>query len=194
MVLLVQLFRAFILDKSAFIDASLRSDISVEFLRSYQAWAAWEPPRRQAEWFAFSADSEYLIYQDGSIPYHPPAEEIMSKLLKEIQSDVRFVRSHTLQPKWYKFGKIFILLGVLGGYYALFGWRRMLIFLGVFLLLSLLLHLLYRAGTHKFTRTWLDFVVVEEEGVPRAKRIGAFYYIAILLNALIALAVSLLLG
>jgi hypothetical protein len=116
----------------------------------------------------------------------------MSKLLKEIQDDARFVRSHTLQPKWYKFGKIFIMLGVLGGYYALFGWRKAVIFLGVFLLLSLLLHLLYRAGTHKFTRTWLDFIVVEEDGVPKAKRIGAFYYSAIVVNALIALAVSLL--
>ncbi len=116
----------------------------------------------------------------------------MSKMLKEIQDDARFVRSHTLQPKWYKFGKIFILLGVLGGYSALFGWRRMLIFLGAFLLLSLLLHLLYRAGTHKFTRTWLDFVVVEEGGVPKAQRIGVFYYAAIMVNALIALGISLL--
>ena len=116
----------------------------------------------------------------------------MSKMLKEIQDDARFVRSHTLQPKWYKFGKIFILLGVLGGYSALFGWRKMLIFLGVFLLLSLLLHLLYRAGTRKFTRTWLDFVVVEEGGVPKAQRIGVFYYAAIMVNALIALGISLL--
>jgi hypothetical protein len=116
----------------------------------------------------------------------------MPNLVKEVKDDVNFVKSHTLQPQWYKFGKIFILLGVLGAYYALFGWSKMLVFLGVFLLLSLLLHLLYRAGTHKFTRTWLDFVVVEEDGVPKAKRIGAFYYIAILLNALIALAVSLL--
>jgi len=118
----------------------------------------------------------------------------MSKLLREIQDDARFVRAHTLQPKWYKYGKIIILLGVLGGYYALFGGRKTAVFLGVFLLLSLLLHLLYRAGTHKFTRTWLDFVVVEEDGVPKAKRIGAFYYIAILVNALIAVAVSLLFG
>ena len=118
----------------------------------------------------------------------------MPNLLKEIQSDVQFVRGHTLQPKWYKFGKIFILLGLLGGYTALFGWRRMLVFLGVFLLLSLLLHLLYRAGTHKFARSWLDFVVVEEDGVPKAQRIGAFYYIAILVNVLVALAVSLLFG
>ena len=114
----------------------------------------------------------------------------MPNLLKEARDDYNFVKSHTLQPKWYKFGKIFILLGVLGGYSALFGWRRMLIFLGIFLLLSLLLHLLYRAGTHKFTRTWLDFVVVDEGGKPKAKRIGAFYYAAIVINALIALAVS----
>jgi hypothetical protein len=50
------------------------------------------------------------------------------------------------------------------------------------------------AGTHKFQRSWLDFVVVEENGVPKAKRIGAFYYAAIVVNAMLAAGVSLLWG
>jgi len=114
----------------------------------------------------------------------------MPNLLKEVKDDVDFVKSHTLQPKWYKFGKIFILLGVLAGYYALFGWRKTVIFLGVFLSLSLLLHMLYRVKTRKFTRSWLDFIVVEENGVPRAQRIGAFYYGAIIFNAIVGMLIS----
>jgi hypothetical protein len=114
----------------------------------------------------------------------------MPNLLKEVKDDVDFVKSHTLQPKWYKFGKIFILLGVLAGYYALFGWRKTVIFLGVFLSLSLLLHMLYRVKTRKFTRSWLDFVVVEKDGQPKAQRIGAYYYLAIIFNAIVALVIS----
>lgn len=114
----------------------------------------------------------------------------MPNLLKEVKDDVDFVKSHTLQPKWYKYGKIFILLGVLVGYYALFGLSKTAVFLGVFFLLSLLLHMLYRVKTHKFTRSWLDFVVVDEDGQPKAQRIGAFYYGAIICNAIVALVIS----
>lgn len=117
----------------------------------------------------------------------------MPNLLQEVKEDVDFVKSHTLQPKWYKFGKIFILLGVLAGYYALFGWRKTVVFLGVFLLLSLVLHMLYRVKTHKFTRSWLDFVVVEEDGQPKAQRIGGYYYVAIVVNTVLAVAASQLL-
>ena len=114
----------------------------------------------------------------------------MSRLLKEVGEDVRFVKGHQLQPRWYKFGKIFILLGGLGGYWALFGLRKTAIFLGVFLVLSLLLHLLYRHQTHKFTRSWLDFIVVEEDEKAIPRRIGAFYYAAVAVNALVAILVS----
>lgn len=110
----------------------------------------------------------------------------MPGLMREIKDDVDFVKSHTLQPKWYKVLKVFILLGFLAGYYALFGLTKTLVFAAVFLLLSLLLHLLYRTKTHKMTQSWLDFVVVD--GKP--SRIGPHYYVAIVINALIAGAVS----
>jgi hypothetical protein len=114
----------------------------------------------------------------------------MAKLAKEIKDDVSFIRTHTLQPAWYKFLKIFILLGVLGVYWWLWGFTRTLVFLLIFLLLSFILHMVYRAGTHKFQKSWLDFTVVEVDGKPRAKSIGSFYYAAITINAVIAALIS----
>ena len=40
----------------------------------------------------------------------------MKKLLKEIKDDLNFIKSHTLQPKWYKIFKVFMILGFLTGY------------------------------------------------------------------------------
>ena len=47
----------------------------------------------------------------------------MNKLIDEIKYDLNFIKSHTLQPKWFKILKLFILLGFLGGNIFLFGWR-----------------------------------------------------------------------
>lgn len=112
------------------------------------------------------------------------------KLLAEIKHDLAFIKGHTLQPRWFKVLKIFILLGLLAGYAWVFGLPKTVVFLGVFLSLSLLLHLVYRAGTHKFTRAWLDFSVggVDQKGRP--KRIGIYYYPAILANAVLAFIAS----
>ena len=114
----------------------------------------------------------------------------MNKLLEEIKTDVNFIRSHSLQPTWYKFLKVFILVGFLAGYWYLFGPVRTAVFLAVFLFLSLLLHLLYRVKTNKWKRSWLDFVVVEEGNEIRPKGIGLFYYSAIIFNAIVSLVIS----
>ena len=114
----------------------------------------------------------------------------MAKLLQGIRDDLRFVRSHSLQPKWYKALKVFILLGFLLGYWMLFGVRRTAIFLAAFLLLSLALHMLYRTGTHAWKRNWLDFVVADQGGEMRPQRIGIFYYSAIVLNAALSMVAS----
>lgn len=114
----------------------------------------------------------------------------MPNLLLEIKDDLNFLKSHTMQPRWYKRLKVFILLGFLAGYYALFGFVKTVVFLAVFLFLMLLVHLVYRTKTKKFQKSWLDFIVVESgEGV-KAKSIGKFYYAAILLNALCAVSIS----
>jgi hypothetical protein len=112
------------------------------------------------------------------------------KLLEEIMVDLRFVKSHTLQPKWYKVLKIFILLGFLAAYWCWFGFFKTMVFLVVFFLLSFLLHMLYRVKTKKFTQNWLDFVVLAEDGEAKTKSIGKFYYPAIVFNAIIAVIIS----
>ena len=118
----------------------------------------------------------------------------MAKLLQAIRDDLRFVRSHSLQPRWYKELKAFILLGFVLAYGALFGLKRTAIFLAAFLLLSLALHLLYRAGTHGWQRSWLDFAVGEHDGEIKPRRIGIFYYLAIVLNAALSVLASQLLA
>ena len=55
-------------------------------------------------------------------------------------------------------------------------------FLVSFLLLSLAVHLIYRAKTQRWQHSWLDFMVAEENGKRVAQRIGKFYYAAVVLN------------
>ena len=111
------------------------------------------------------------------------------KLLKEIKDDLGFIKSHKLQPTWFKILKVFILLGFFAGYCYFFGIIKTLIFFAIFFSLSFLMHLLYRAKTKKWTQSWLDFVV-EENDEFHAKSIGIFYYSAIIIIAILALAVS----
>ncbi len=115
---------------------------------------------------------------------------MVNKLLEEIKYDVSFISTHSLQPKWYKALKTLILVGFLAGYLFLFGLTATVVFFVTFLFLSFLVHMLYRTKTNRFTRSWLDFVVVEENGETRAKSIGRFYYSAIALNAIASVLVS----
>jgi hypothetical protein len=114
----------------------------------------------------------------------------LAKLFHEIRYDVDFVKSHTLQPKWYKILKVFILVGFLAGYSFWFGLTKTLLFLASFLILGTLIHLTYRSKTRKWTQTWLDFVVVQEHNTIKMKRIGRYYYSAILVSAIVSLVVS----
>lgn len=114
----------------------------------------------------------------------------MKKFLGGIRYDLVFVKSHTLQPQWYKVFKVFIIAGVLLGYGFLFGPVKTLLFLATFFLLSLAIHMVYRVKTRKYTRTWLDFVVYQENNQTKMKRIGKYYYAAILASAVISVIVS----
>ena len=114
----------------------------------------------------------------------------MTKLIDEIKHDVSYIKSHTLQPKWYKILKVFIVVGFLVGYYLLFGGPKTLLFAASFFSLALLVHFAYRIGTKKFTQSWLDFQIVEQDGETRTERIGKFYYLAVALSAIIGLAIS----
>jgi hypothetical protein len=114
----------------------------------------------------------------------------MTHLLEEIKLDVSFVKSHSLQPKWYKALKVVILVGFLVGYGYLFGLARTAVFCASFLSLSFLVHLIYRAKTQRWQRSWLDFVVAEENGKIVAKSIGRYYYAAVVLNAILSVVIS----
>jgi len=114
----------------------------------------------------------------------------MSKLIDEVKYDLRFLGSHTLQPKWWKVLKIFVLLGFLAGYVLLFGFAKMVLFLAVFFALCLVIHFTYRAKTRKYTQSWLDFTVGESDRDGKPRRIGKYYYPAVLASAVIAFAIS----
>jgi Ca2+-dependent lipid-binding protein len=114
----------------------------------------------------------------------------MKTILDEITYDAKFVKGHRLQPGWYKVLKIFILLAVICGYGWIFGLRKAILFVVVFLLLSLAVHLVYRAKTGKFTRNWMDFVIVEDREKGIKQGIGAVYYTWIFLNAAVAFLLS----
>ena len=115
----------------------------------------------------------------------------MKKLWSEIKYDADFIRGHTLQPHWYKVLKVFLLLGLVGGYTALFGGRRTLIFCGVFFGLAFMLHMLYRIKTQKFSQSWLDFVVLDDgQGNLSYQRIGKYYYLAVLSFLVLAVVLS----
>jgi len=114
----------------------------------------------------------------------------MSKIIQEIKDDLSFVKSHTLQPQWYKALKIFILLGFLVGYYFLFGFLKTAVFLVVFILLMFLVHLVYRFKTNKYRKSWLDFIVEQTDEGFKAKSIGKYYYGVIIFNALFSVLIS----
>lgn len=115
----------------------------------------------------------------------------MMKFFSEIKYDAEFIRGHSLQPKWYKALKVFLILGYLGGYYAFFGKGKTLLFCGIFFGLSILMHIIYRVKTHKFTQSWLDFVVFEDGQGHRSYRpIGPYYYLAVGFHFILAVILS----
>ena len=118
----------------------------------------------------------------------------MKKFLDAVKFDAGFIKDHTLQPQWYKILKVFIILGFLVGYYQLFGGVMLLIFCAVFFGLSLVLHMVYRTKTERYTKSWLDFKVEEVNGQLQYQRIGIYYYLVVAANLAIALVSSQLFG
>lgn len=114
----------------------------------------------------------------------------MEKILNEIKYDLEYLRGHTLQPKWFKVLKVFILLGVVVGYYFLFGLPATILLFATFVILMLVVHFTYRKKTIRYTTSWLDFVVIDEGEELKTKRIGKYYYLAVVVNAIISVIVS----
>jgi hypothetical protein len=115
----------------------------------------------------------------------------MKKLMDEIRYDLKFLVSHTTQPKWWKITKVFVLMAFLTAYALLLGISGMLVFLAAFILCCLVIHFTYRAGTKKYTRSWLDFRIGETDASGRPRRIGRYYYPAVLTSAILAFLASL---
>lgn len=118
----------------------------------------------------------------------------MKKFMNEIKRDMKFIQSHTLQPEWFKILKVFIILGFLLVYFYLFGIHTTLIFFGIFIFLSFVVHMVYRVKTEKWTKSWLDFIVIIENNEKKANSIGFFYYLAVASNAIIAIIISQICG
>jgi hypothetical protein len=114
----------------------------------------------------------------------------MAKLLDEIKTDVAFIKSHTLQPQWYKVFKIILLVGFFLVYNILFGLLKTIVFFAIFFFFGVLIHMTYRIKTNTWTRSWLDFKVTEEDGVMKPTGIGLYYYLAIAVSAVASLIIS----
>ena len=52
------------------------------------------------------------------------------------------------------------------------------------------MHMVYRVKTERWSKSWLDFVVLEEDGEAKPQSIGKFYYAWVILNAVVGLVVS----
>ena len=50
--------------------------------------------------------------------------------------------------------------------------------------------MVYRMKTNKFTQSWLDFRVSENNGQLEYQRIGIYYYLAEAINGVISLLIS----
>ncbi len=104
----------------------------------------------------------------------------------EMKKDIEFLKKHTLQPKWWKITKIFILLGSLIVIYSIFGIIKTIIWFSIILALATIVHLIYRVNTNTYTKTWMDFKVVEIDGKRTYGRIGFLYYTLVAFIFLIA--------
>jgi len=113
----------------------------------------------------------------------------MGKISEEINDDLNFLGSHTLQPKWYKILKLFILLGFLLGLSFFLGLAHAALFFACFVVFPLLIHCTYRIKTRKFTQSWLDFRI-EKDADGKPKRIGKHYYSAVVVSAILSFIIS----
>jgi hypothetical protein len=97
-------------------------------------------------------------------------------ITEEIKYDIKFIKNHTLQPRWWKITKIFLLCGMIAGVYFIFGIVKAIIWLSTVIILSSIVHIIYRIKTNAFTRTWMDFKIKELNGKQVYGRIGLLYY------------------
>jgi hypothetical protein len=102
-------------------------------------------------------------------------------IIEEIKKDINFLREHTLQPKWWKIVKVFILVGGFLLVYFIFGVSKAIIWISFVLVFSGIVHITYRIKTQVYKKSWLDFKVTAVDGKRTYKRIGLVYYSLVVL-------------
>ena len=107
-------------------------------------------------------------------------------IIKEIKNDISFLKKHTLQPVWWKITKIFVLSGSLIIIYFIFGILKTIIWFSIVLIFAVIIHFIYTIKTNSYTKSWMDFKVIEKEGKLTYGRIGYFYYTLVVTMFLIA--------
>ena len=104
-----------------------------------------------------------------------------SQIVEEIVYDLKFIKRHTLQPKWYKYLKIFLLITGAILYYHFRGIANACQFFLCLIVLMTIVHFVYRGKTKRYTKSWLDFRVEHENGARKYHYIGIYYYLTILI-------------
>ena len=107
----------------------------------------------------------------------------------EIKTDVEFLKRHDLQPVWWKYGKIAVLIAILAAITIFLDWKSMLVWLGTVLICMGSVHLMYRAKTKKYTVAWADFRVGPGD---KKRKFGLLYYPLVVISMIIAFVLTFL--
>lgn len=107
-------------------------------------------------------------------------------VVDEINTDIEFIKNHTLQPKWWKKLKVFVLLGMILSIYWMFGLSKTILWFSIVITLGFIVHMTYRTKTQVYTKSWMDFHVKEVNGELVYGRIGLRYYFLVILIFTIA--------
>ncbi|MDD8025070.1 MAG: hypothetical protein PHI34_01055 [Acidobacteriota bacterium] len=112
-------------------------------------------------------------------------------LRDEIRTDISFLKGHDLQPKWWKFGKILFLTGIIVALVLIWGWVSALVWFAVFVACANVVHFMYRAKTNKYTVDWADFRIDPKN---RRRKFGTLYYPLVAASLALATIIMLLLS
>jgi hypothetical protein len=70
--------------------------------------------------------------------------------------------------------------------FYIFGILKTIIWFSIVLILGVIIHFIHRIKTHTYTKSWMDFKVIEKEGKLTYGRISFLYYTLVVIIFLIA--------
>jgi hypothetical protein len=103
------------------------------------------------------------------------------KIGDKLKEDIEFLKGHTLQPKWWKTAKIFLLPACILSIYFTLGIVKAVIWIAIVIVLAIIVHFTYRIKTRFYTHSWMDFKTKEIDGIRTYGRIGFLYYSLVVL-------------